>query len=56
VVIAVATAIVAVTFALPVGGRAGFVLVGLAWMAVALRVPPSSAFRIPALAREQKGT
>jgi MFS family permease len=48
VVIAVATAIVAVTFALPGGGRLGFVLVGLAWMAVALRVPPSPAFRIPA--------
>ena len=48
VVIAVATAIVALTFALPVGGRLGFVLVGLAWMAVALRVPPSTAFRIPA--------
>jgi MFS family permease len=54
VVIAVATAIVALTFALPVGGRLGFVLVGLAWMAVALRVPPSAAFRIPALAREQQ--
>ena len=48
VVIAVATAIVALTFSLPGGGRIGFVLVGLAWMAVALRVPPSAAFRIPA--------
>jgi MFS family permease len=48
VVIAVATAIVAVTFALPVGGRLGFALVGVAWMAVALRVPPSAEFRITA--------
>jgi len=48
VVIAVATAIVALTFSLPEGGRIGFVLVGLAWMAVALRVPASAAFRIPA--------
>jgi MFS family permease len=54
VVIAVATAIVALTFALPVGGRTGFVLVGLAWITVALRVPPSAAFRIPALARERQ--
>jgi MFS family permease len=47
VVIALATALVALTFALPGGGRIGFVLVGLAWMAVALHVPPSAAFRIP---------
>lgn len=51
VVIAIATAIVALTFALPGGGRIGFLLVGLAWMAVAFRVPPSAAFRIPV--REQ---
>ena len=55
VVIAVATAIVALTFALPVGGRLGFVLVGVVWVSVAVFVPPSAAFRIPALAREQKG-
>jgi MFS family permease len=54
VVIAFATAVVAVTFALPVGGRLGFVLVGLAWMTVALHVPPSPAFRLPALAAERQ--
>ena len=55
VVIAVATAIVAVTFTLPGDGRLGFLLVGVAWAAVAPLVPPSAAFRIPVLAREQKG-
>jgi MFS family permease len=47
VVIAVATPIVGLTFTLPGDGRIGFLLVAVAWMAVALRVPPSAAFRIP---------
>jgi MFS family permease len=47
VVIAIATPIVGLTFTLPGDGRIGFLLVGVAWMAVALRVPPSAAFRIP---------
>jgi MFS family permease len=55
VVIAIATPIVGLTFTLPGDGRIGFLLVAVAWMAVALRVPPSAAFRIPPpLPREQR--
>jgi hypothetical protein len=54
VLIAVATPLVALTFTLPGHGRLGFLLVALAWATVALLVPPSAAFRIPALAREQQ--
>jgi hypothetical protein len=55
VVIAIATPIVGLTFTLPGDGRIGFLLVAVAWMAVALRVPPSKAFHIPPpLPRDQR--